>query len=174
MGGAGGAGGSSRATGGAGGSATSGGNVLTNNDGGNVSYAAPGFSLPSIFGSGQCTPVGIGPGGFGPTGGGGGLITWESTNCRAYYTAMLMATWGDFNAARQLLRETFPDVDKAYAATRDTPPPAPASAGVVIVQPKPQQIAATDDGHTINLCAPRPGWTADDLAQRYPKECGTK
>jgi hypothetical protein len=63
----------------------------------------------------------------GSGGGGGGLITWESTNCRNFYIAVALMQMGRTEEATRLLASI---TDKAHdaiypAATTPAPPPAP-------------------------------------------------
>lgn len=100
------------------GAAARGGNAVSSSGGGNQINAGNntggvGFALPSLAGAGQCTPVGIGPGGFGQGGGGGGLLTWESTNCRNYYIALALISTGRVEEGVHLLEQITPEAQEA-------------------------------------------------------------
>lgn len=147
-GGRGGAGGAATASGGA----AAGGTASINGSyGGSVnSNQAPSVFVSPPAAGGQCGIVGFGVGGSGLGGGGGFGPSWESTNCRAYYNAELLASWGDIDAARSLLRATFSDVDKAYGSAT-TAPMSP-------IATKPE------------YCTAGRGWSEKQLAARY-QEC---
>jgi hypothetical protein len=75
--------------------------------------APPGFALPS-FDAGQCSTVGFGIA-ISPSGGGAFGPAWESTNCRACYSALALWSMGYQQQAIALMRKVFPDVDAVFA-----------------------------------------------------------
>lgn len=113
--------------------------------------APPGFGLPA-FGGGQCATVGFGIA-VSPSGGGAFGPAWESTNCRNYYIAVTLIQAGRVDQGMQLLSMITPEAKQVMASS-----PAPTATTPVV------------DEHAIDLCTARPGWSAAELAARYP-EC---
>ena len=109
--------------GGAGGQGGRGGSARSTGINGSVSISgntgggqAPDIYLPSIGAAGMdCPTVGVSPGGSGLGGGGGIGISWISTDCNNRKLAEFLAARGEYEVADQLLRDTFPQISKAYA-----------------------------------------------------------
>lgn len=119
----------------------SGGNTTINDN------QAPAIGLPSIGGGGNdCPVVGFGVGGSGLGGGGGFGPSWISSRCDHRKYAELIAELSGKQAALAYLCRV--ESDTCAAVT-------PVVAPVTWVKP--------------DYCQ-RPGWTADQIARRYP-EC---
>lgn len=80
--------------------------------------SAPSYVATGIIGGGSdCPTVGVTPAGSGLGGGGGIGVSWISPDCNARKLAEEVAALGRPDVSLELLRQHFPELAKAIAAT---------------------------------------------------------